>query len=287
MFMFIGLRTWDALRNRIKERKKENRTSIKMATDTSSCPICFEEFERQGFARIGICSHECCVTCLRKWFASCEGMGLSSPTCPRCRQEVSADEASRVLGRRYVSSSFAKGEGGGERQTGIEEVDEFTLVTLRNMDAKACGNCGVWIVREEGCSSMQCLCGHRFCMDCGLGFDRCPCDDGDGNSPSCFFDNLLRQEYSTTDPIEQATHRVAARSEVRDLRSFIERQHRRVDNFHRGIEAREQKKIDEIICCVRYLFAGYDDEEETQSDADPEECLWGIQQLFGDEDQVH
>jgi hypothetical protein len=47
------------------------------------------------------------------------------------------------------------------------EIDEFTLAYLEEQGAKMCPDCGVWIVREDGCNNVMCRCGCRFCFCCG------------------------------------------------------------------------------------------------------------------------
>jgi hypothetical protein len=47
---------------------------------------------------------------------------------------------------------------------------------------KACPNCKTWVERRSGCSSIDCICGHRFCHICGISSDH-DCDCFTGSNP--------------------------------------------------------------------------------------------------------
>ena len=67
-----------------------------------------------------------------------------------------------------------------------------------------------FLIREDGCEAIVCLCGHNFCWECGAGED-CQCGHGEGD----YFDNILGQEGYTQ-------NRTANAEEIQDLRSFLE-----------------------------------------------------------------
>jgi hypothetical protein len=73
----------------------------------------------------------------------------------------------------------------GDRSENDTEIDEFTLVYLREQGARQCPDCGVWIMLEEGCDNVMCRCGCRFCYCCG---QKGTCSGG------TFYNNIVEDE---------------------------------------------------------------------------------------------
>jgi len=68
------------------------------------------------------------------------------------------------------------------------ELDDLTLQWIKEQ-TKECPGCGAFISKEDGtCAKMECLCGYRFCYDCGSQGAHCLC------SPAhhVFTDNATR-----------------------------------------------------------------------------------------------
>jgi len=58
-----------------------------------------------------------------------------------------------------------------------DEIDELSLQWL-NAQTKLCQVCGARIMKESGCDLMECVCGWRFCYNCGEPGDHCDCNPG-------------------------------------------------------------------------------------------------------------
>jgi len=68
-----------------------------------------------------------------------------------------------------------------------DAADAATAAWLER-NTRLCGGCGVHLEKSDGCDKVQCLCGWRFCWQCGSVGARCECNPGHG-----FFDNVLRR----------------------------------------------------------------------------------------------
>ena len=137
-----------------------------------------------------ICSHVFCKPCIASWFLHQENgqytLGDQPLTCPECRAIVNDEDIVSVLDRplRHVVSDVESEEDHPE-QDRYDEMDEFTLAYLESQAARKCPDCGIWIIRGEGCESVMCRCGCRFCFCCG---NRGNC------SGSTFFNNIILEE---------------------------------------------------------------------------------------------
>jgi hypothetical protein len=174
------------------------------------CLVCLEHQNEPEDAicvvlKMHLCGHRVCHECLKKWFSACEVAGRILPTCPGCRERFDEDEAADILGREYTPAGTT------EQALDSDDTDEFTMAYLAEQGAKECTNCGAWIIREDGCDAMQCLCGYRFCWYCEKGCDECGCGHDE------FYDNLLDCEMHGED------YEVANADEILDLRTFLER----------------------------------------------------------------
>lgn len=124
---------------------------------SSFCMVCFEETPSllPSLPTTKCCSVLVCRTCLKRWFETCQQKGHPLPVCPGCRRSASLVEARSVLGYPYRTHSATKTLGN------IDEDYELTRDFL-SIHAKQCSSCGVWIMKNGGCDSMTCRCGHRF-----------------------------------------------------------------------------------------------------------------------------
>lgn len=160
-----------------------------------SCEICFEDDKREVFTSTS-CPHAYCKECWQGWFETCEkrrhGCG---PRCPTCKVTVHSSVVDKALGRPFREPTSEPPQ----PQEAAEMVpDDLTLSTLQSIGAKQCPNCQIWIVREEGCQAMQCICGQRFCWTCGQ-TDRNGTDPTSGclHVQTChYYDNITHCELS-------------------------------------------------------------------------------------------
>ena len=118
---------------------------------------------------------------------------LILPKCPQCRLPVTSSDVRSVLGRNIEAvkvEDMSEAEYLGiltARLMEESELEAFTLATLQQEDARQCPECHMWIIRDDGCDAMMCLCGCRFCFCCGK---KGSCS----TERSLFYDNILQQE---------------------------------------------------------------------------------------------
>lgn len=147
----------------------------------ASCGICHDSYElvRVGLESDwrmvrGVCSCRYCRSCLRDWIAASLNSQHTRPRCPStdCSYIMHIDDVGRVsprLGtelRRILALDYQQRlhkikEEGGDLEKWVEE------------NAKTCPDCHVIVQKNEGCSSILCLCGTRFCWICGRRGELC------------------------------------------------------------------------------------------------------------------
>ncbi|KAG7354560.1 zinc finger C3HC4 type domain containing protein [Nitzschia inconspicua] len=128
------------------------------------CSICLDLAEDRVTLRL--CGHEYCGECLETWFLRQERTSSKPPSCPECRAEVHNDDIICVLGRSIRSWSDC-----GQTETHPDDdwgdTEDFTLTFLQEQGARECPDCGMWIIKDDGCDNIMCRCGCRFCYCCG------------------------------------------------------------------------------------------------------------------------
>jgi len=130
------------------------------------CPLCCEE-TTDNATLSATCRHESCKSCLVKWIEKEEDSGQTTPpTCPFCRLAMEQEDVLALLGRAFQPRRAVESH---------ESVaDELTLDWLRE-NTKLCGGCGSRVEKESGCDFVVCLCGWRFCFNCGAHEADCDC----------------------------------------------------------------------------------------------------------------
>eukprot|EP00977_Amphora_coffeiformis_P012385 scaffold3059_cov131-Amphora_coffeaeformis.AAC.5 len=159
----------------------------------SCCHICWEDAVPTHSTTV--CSHAYCQPCWTQWITSCETKQLD-PTCPECRLSLPSAFIQTRLGRPFLRQSWRprvsyasatnhppslytqqqqqqqqqqrEAPPASSSSEPMDLEDALTLAALREqLGAKQCPNCHIWIERVAGCNAMMCLCGQRFCFDCG------------------------------------------------------------------------------------------------------------------------
>jgi Ring finger domain len=162
--------TSSGIRNTMME--PETSTPIEDATNVAICSICLEPATvLNSRVTLRLCGHEYCGNCLETWFLQQERSGLETPTCPQCREVVHDDDIFLALGRK-LGVSAGHGENGNHlvndgAPLDLDDGEEFTITLLAELGAQACPDCGLWIIKEDGCDNVMCRCGCRFCYCCG------------------------------------------------------------------------------------------------------------------------
>lgn len=123
-----------------------------------------------------------CRECWEHWLLSCEERGLTAPTCPYCRAVLGDKQVQELIGRAYVPA-----EGVAPSYLDQVPVDVQFLAALRDLGYRCCTNCSAWVERDEtaGSDTVECLCGERFCGECGTSFrtsNTCECNPSDSDS---------------------------------------------------------------------------------------------------------
>jgi len=196
-----------------------------------TCMICLEQgSEDTAVAKDGLlllrvhsdCPHHVCRPCLKTYLLCCENERKASAICPDpdCETIVTMELAKEILGREYTWTTPAatKTDTGAPSPDPEKDQDQDLIKWLQENEARNCGHCGAWIVREDGCDTMQCLCGWRFCYLCREDAeDGCGC----GHSEGDFYDNILDLEGAAAPDL--ATDE--------DLQKFAEFCHRRLEDY--------------------------------------------------------
>lgn len=209
------------------------------------CPICCgEDLSTSDNSSITLttCGHASCKSCLVKWVEREESSGQTmSPTCPFCRVVISDADVLVILARPFKTREVLPDDSNID-----EEIDELTLQWL-NEHTKVCQGCGTRVEKSFGCDHMECLCGYRFCYNCGSPGGICRC----GNSRTF----LHSRGSGLDDLIRDANGRVDFRSTFmqRKVRRECEQQRRRA---YAEVIPNRIEKYDYLDMIVWYDWAG-------------------------------
>ena len=107
------------------------------------------------------CTHAFCAGCWAGWVgARLEQLQRRVP-CPHtgCAHALTTDDVARV------APALAAGFAALAAQT-FEPRPELAAAVAQGL-VRACPGCSVLIARDEGCNTVHCPCGRRFCFCCG------------------------------------------------------------------------------------------------------------------------
>ena len=159
---------------------------------------------------------------------------------------MTPEETTEILRRPFQPAVAAEAH-----QGELLDCDELTLHWLRE-HCKQCPRCGVHIDKAaDTCAMMECLCGYRFCYDCGAPGARCSCTPAN----HCFWDNVLdRSRFFRGDvgyaeaPVDEETGQI-------DLRAHITRARERNREARlRRLQEREIKRQEKYLELRRQRF---------------------------------
>lgn len=141
----------------------------KHPSNTFLCPLCCEE--TAACTTLSTCHHQSCKSCLAKWIEREEISGqTASPTCPFCRLAMGQVDVHAILERAFQPTRAVVAY----EVRDDDDVGELTLHWLHE-HTKLCQGCGSNIEKESGCDLVICLCGWRFCFNCGSHEGACEC----------------------------------------------------------------------------------------------------------------
>ena len=173
----------------------------------SSCPICWDVYDRRKSKRIVLptsCQYCACKGCLCKWWSTEEETGQDFPTCPLdgCSSSISSNKwkfVKDILGRPFTPAGTSRKKTNNKKKTasnsvkssGVhQESEEQDSKWLKKHKIVQCGGCDTYISKESGCNKVQCICGYRICWKCKkVGSVKCNCT----GSHHVFYDNLTHQ----------------------------------------------------------------------------------------------
>ena len=260
---------------------------------TNGCSICYDP--KTTMITLTRCKHAFCRLCLQTWLHQRQSLSeasrinnvtpsLGSPLneycCPQCRQIIDGHDIEReqllvlpvATTLLHPTQDTIVGEledvvdSGTANEEEEDDIEALTMDWLRENGAVQCGNCRSWIVREDGCDAMICLCGFRFCWTCAAYGNALKDDDDDsdndsdndsadndsadndsdddddswsgrprtpgscrcGHCPADYHDNILRREGLDLDD-DDAQGLVATADDFSNFRDFMERYREEVE----------------------------------------------------------
>ena len=195
---------------------------------------------------LSTCGHASCRDCLAQWVEKVESNGCPHATCPFCRQAMTTVQVESILGRPFETR-------GSREQTTQQLVDDLTLQWLSS-HTRQCGGCGNSIEKVNGCDKMECLCGYRFCFQCGAQGSNCSCT----GSHHGFWDNIF-QELSLSRGREPAPPQMNLGHYIQNTRQQIiqEKERQRVRDLRawkRHLAEVEAAQVDQFTLSAPWLF---------------------------------
>lgn len=191
----------------------------------TECIVCWDTIQS---ALDLTCGHVACRPCIESWIERCEQDGQENATCPHCRQTL---DTTALLGRPFCSAP----------KQSASAVDDFTRLWLQTNNARACTNCGTWMIAEEDADDgacTACVCGYIYCWHCQRGETECSCDHVE------FYDQL------TDSLVElEAAHRfpVAGPEHFADsLANFMEERRAAIYRYQDGDFSDEEDHDEEV-----------------------------------------
>ena len=142
-----------------------------IATEQARIPRCNEFFDETPCDE----SHVFCASCLSSWIHVMVGEGRSSLKwlASGCPHNLSPRDITR-LAKPVDAARFHELIRADIAQKNRELVGDPTMAEWVTTHTKACPSCSQLIEQadpEDSCQSMMCLCGQKFCYECGLATD--------------------------------------------------------------------------------------------------------------------
>lgn len=121
------------------------------------------------------CGHTFCRSCARRWAETAindQKLQIRCPA-PGCKYRLWDQDLKELLSSKmFLRHQEHLYTDHLNNLKGLAKEDDDLMAWLRQ-NARPCPDCHVIVSRSEGCNSMICVCGTRFCYDCG--FKTCQC----------------------------------------------------------------------------------------------------------------
>lgn len=121
------------------------------------------------------CGHAFCWSCAKKWAETTINQQELHIRCPAagCKYRLWDQDLQELLSAQmYNRHQEHKHADHLKNLRSIAKHDDALMDWLR-VHARPCPDCHVIVSRSEGCNAMICVCGTRFCYQCG--FKKCQC----------------------------------------------------------------------------------------------------------------
>eukprot|EP00547_Thalassionema_nitzschioides_P001248 CAMPEP_0194216464 /NCGR_PEP_ID=MMETSP0156-20130528/19024_1 /TAXON_ID=33649 /ORGANISM="Thalassionema nitzschioides, Strain L26-B" /LENGTH=370 /DNA_ID=CAMNT_0038945241 /DNA_START=148 /DNA_END=1257 /DNA_ORIENTATION=+ len=203
--------------------------------EEDQCAICCETMQQDSvFTFSNCCQSKSCKTCIVKWIQKEEGIGQSAPTCPFCRMKQCNEEITILLGRPFQPHTARRSNENSSNDDGESSVDDLTQQWLEH-HTKACPSCQARIQKfsTEDCDLMECLCGYRFCFDCGTQGGKCDC----APATHGFWDNVLNTHC------DRSQAPLVADPQTLDLKSHLEKRTQQGEKRTRALQRARRLRI--------------------------------------------
>jgi hypothetical protein len=133
------------------------------------CAVCLES--GVTLVTLDACRHTACPSCWKQWIGQQTGQLRARLRCidPTCSCRASVSDVRRLAPehinayRRNLLLLMPATSGASTATSGASTATHDLPASVR-----PCPACSVPVTRDTGCSSVQCICGQRFCFDCGL-----------------------------------------------------------------------------------------------------------------------
>ena len=202
---------------------------------TTWCGICLEDIPLSSHFRSSCgCTETGCRSCLRKWIETEEKTGVKVPSCPFCRDSLQKDigKVADLLGRSFKPRQCNYSNGASSDNNAFGNADDLTQQYLEE-STRSCPACGCRISKtEDTCDLLECVCGYRFCYECGAPGAACSCD-----GPNHIFERNVnfqfRRANGNTEGYSEYRMRTYALGKERSIYQVLRRQKERREELER------------------------------------------------------
>ena len=174
-----------------------------------------EQDKQQQQEAVSYCDHcdghaAYCRPCWTQWITACEERRLTDPTCPYCRATLAETAVQTLLGGRPYQPAAVTATADNDNPF-VPPLDSDLVAAMHAMGYRQCTNCQAWIERENNDSdddddddddTMECLCGARFCFDCGLPVE----EDNSSSTRTCQCHNDSTEEDDDDESNQESFH---------------------------------------------------------------------------------